>query len=481
MFGHSRRNFLRGATVCLALPYLESLAPRKRARAADAPVRRIICTYFPNGAAASFWPVKNPGQGDQWALSPVLAPFAPLKKKMNVFTNLENYSCMLDNPDVEPSHARFTGAYMTCADSDRLRQDMKVDIANGVSVDQVIARSMTTPLKSLELGLSTLDSYTDGRDPSLSRSVAWRTQTEPLYKEVNPQAVFDRLVSAGAVDGSGQLSGDAVADAKRRQLLKLSALDFVLDSAKSLNGKLGSSDKAKLDQFLTSVRELEERVRNFNVNAVAALQCDVIDRPPQAYSLNVSDGYNRGTHNDIMNQLIVMALRCDVTRVVSYMLDDARSDFVYDHLIERKFTDAGSTPGDGGKVSGYHGLQHAGDSNNGYASINYSLCDYTSQLCQMLDKIPDGEGTMLDSTVLFMGSGMRGSDHNGNKLPMLMVGGGAAGLKQDQSIVFPETPNDRPLRDLYFTLLNKFFDLKVPSFGESVFNRQNALIEELLA
>jgi hypothetical protein len=421
------------------------------------------------------------GQGNAWQLSPVLEPFGKLKAKLNVFSNIENYSCMLDNPDVEPSHARFCGAFLTCADSDRLRDEMQVEVANGVSLDQLIASKMKTALPSLQLGLSTLDSYTDGRHASLSRSISWRTPTEPLYKEVNPQAVFDRLVAAGAMDGGGTLTAEQAAAAKRRKALRLSALDFVLDSAKSLSTRLGREDKPRLDQFLTSVRELEERVKALDatMGSGGLLQCDVIDRPPQAYAVNVTDGYNRGAHSAVMTDLIVMAVKCDVTRVVSYMLDDARSDFVYDHLINREFSEAGSVPGNG-TVNGYHGLQHAGDSNNGYATINYSLSEQVADLCLKLDAIEEGDGSVLDHSVVMYGGSMHGSDHNGNKLPILTIGNAGGAFKTDQHLVFGETPGDRPLRDLYLTILNGYFGLGVDSFGESSIGAKNTMISELL-
>ncbi|HKO90498.1 MAG TPA: DUF1552 domain-containing protein, partial [Polyangiaceae bacterium] len=198
----SRRTLLRGLGVCLALPHLESVVGRGVARAQATPIKRMVVAYFPNGAAAAYWPARGKGTGNAWQLSPLLSPLAALKTKLTVFANLENYSAMQDNQGVEPSHARLCGAFLTCVDSDRVRQMLKVDLANGISMDQVVAQKMTTPLRSLELGLSTLNSFEDGRHPALSRSIAWASPTQPLYKEVNPQAVFDRLVASGASDAT---------------------------------------------------------------------------------------------------------------------------------------------------------------------------------------------------------------------------------------------------------------------------------------
>jgi hypothetical protein len=470
----SRRGLLRGVGVCLALPWLETLAPRAKAQAA-AP-RRFVAAYFPNGTAATYWPPTGVGSGSAWGLSPILAPFAKLKSQLTVLSNLENYSSMQDNEQVEPSHARLCGAFLTCVDSDRIRNDLKTEPANGVSVDQIVAARMNTQLRSLEVGLSTLNSYEDGRHPALSRSIAWKTATQPLYKEVNPQAVFDRLVASGA-SGAGSMDPAAQREADRRKTLKLSVLDFALESATALNTKLGREDKPRLDQFLTSVRELEQRVSKVSATMTTGdSMCVPLARPTEVYAVNKTDGYNRGTHATLMTDLIVMALRCDMTRVVTHMLDDARSDFVYDHLTTRKFTAGGSTPGTGA-VSGYHGLQHAGDSNDGFATINWWLSSVTADLCQKLADIDEGDGSLLDHTLVMYAGAMHGSNHDAFPLPVALLGGGKAGMKTDQHIKFSAP---RPLRDLYFTILNSYFQLGVASFGDSLMGAKNQTIAELL-
>jgi hypothetical protein len=472
----SRRALLRGAGVCLALPLMESLGSPSGAKAATPPKRFLSC-YFPNGAAAAYWPVQ--GKGSAFTLSPVLEPLKAHKERMVVFSNMENYSSMREDPYVEPSHARLCGAFLTCVDSDAVRQKLGVELANGISVDQVIGAKQTTKLRTLELGLSTLNSYEDGRHPALSRSIAWASTTQPLYKEVNPQAVFDRLLAAGA---SGTASSpEADKQAARRRALKQSALDFVLDSSRALMAKLGRDDKPKLEEFMSSVRDLESRVAGTGqaIDAQTAAMCSVVPRPPRAYAVNVTDGYNRGTHADVMSDLIVMALRCDVTRVITHMLDDARSDFVYDHLENRKFTAQGSTAGSG-KVGGFHGLQHAGDSNDGYATINWWFSSVMASLCDKLAAVPEGEGSLLDYTLIQYGGAMHGSDHDGKPLPMALIGGTKAGIRGNQHVDFTSVTEGRPLRDLYFTLLNGYFGLNEASFGSSTRGLPNRMITEIL-
>jgi hypothetical protein len=377
---------------------------------------------------------------------------------------------------VEPSHSRLCGAFLTCADSDRIRKELKTEPANGVSVDQVIAARMNTRLRSLEVGLSTLNSYEDGRHPALSRSISWKTPTQPLYKEVNPQAVFDRLVGSGVSNGDG-MDEAAQREVERRKALRLSALDFVLESARSLTSKLGREDKPRLEQYLTSVRELEQRVRGVEgTMSAASSSCTPLPRPTQVYAVNTKDGYSRATHASIMNDLIVMALQCDLTRVVSHMLDDARSDFVYDHLTNRKFSAQGSQPGSGA-VGGFHGLQHAGDSNDGYATINWWLSQQVADLCQKLASVQDGDATLLDHTLVLYGGAMHGSNHDAAPLPLALLGGGRAGIRSDQHVRFA---SPRPLRDLYFTILNGYFGLGVDAFGESLQGAKNQLVSEIL-
>jgi hypothetical protein len=455
---------------------------RQVAKAQTSNKKRLVVVYFPNGAAADYWPANGQGAGDAWSLSPILAPLAQLKRKMITFSNLENYSCMRADPFVEPSHARCAGAFLTCADSDRIRKELGVEPANAVSVDQLIAAQLgaATVLPSLQVGLSTLNSFADGRHGSLSRSISWKSATEPLYKEVNPQSVFERLIAAGAGKG-GVMDAEAEREAQRRRALKKSALDAILDSTRDLMGRLAGSDRERLDRFLSSVRDLERRVAMVGTQMPGANACGVVARPGESYGVgNVPDGYDRGTHADLMNDLIVMALECDVTRVVTHMLDDARSDFVYDHLQNRVFTAAGSSEGKGA-VGGFHGLQHAGDSNNGYATINHWFSTKVCELAQRLESIAEGDGTMLDNTVIMYAGSMHGSNHDANELPVVLLGGGGGVLRTDQHVVFAPTPGDRPLRDLYYTLLRQVFSLDVASFGESVTGAQNALISEVLS
>jgi hypothetical protein len=462
-FAFSRRTMLRGAGVALALPFFESLdtivAPRI-ARAQAAPRTRYIALYFPNGTAQFFRP-RGEGGGDAWQLSPILEPFAALKSQLSVLSNVANYSPF--GGHVEPSHSNLGAATWTC-----VKPSGDGNQESGISVDQVIANALDgqTALSSLQVGLSTLDSYEDGLPGQHSRSISWKSASEPLYKLVNPQAVFDRITAGGIETNTGD---DAAL--MRRRALKQSVLDYVRDSALSVQKKLGASDRQKLDQYLTSVRALERRVADSSMQVGAS--CQPIARPEATYSIgNVPGDYDRGAHATLMIDLVVMALQCDLTRVVSFMLDDARSDFVYDFITEREFTDDGSTPTDR-RVGGYHGLQHAGDRNNGFATIGYWNAERAAELAGKLAAIDEGDGSnVLDNTVITFGSGMNGGNHDAGKLPLALIGGGGGKLKRDQHFAFG---SEQRLADLHLTILRQVFGIEMGAFGAS-----EGIIEDLL-
>ena len=472
----SRRTVLRGAGVALALPWLESLLPRAARAQAVEPPRRFLPIYLPNGAPER-WKPSALGAGAAWNLSSVLEPLAALKSKVMVISGLENASVF--NADgkqsVEPPHSRQAGAWLTCSDAAVIREQLGVNDANGVSVDQLLAAHApiggATALPSLQVGLSTILSSCDGGPCSLSRSVSWRTQQEPLYKMVDPQQVFELLVGDA-------LSGPDREEALRRRAARQSVLDAVLESAAVVQPKLSMRDKRRMDEFFESVRGVERRLEQL------PLIGDTCPLPPAPVFAPLSQGeqyarntatYNKGTHADLMNDLIVLALQCDITRVVSYMLEDENSEFVYDHVPLRSFTAQGSTPAVG--VCGNYASAHDGLVDE-FASITSWNVSKVAELCQKLDALPESDGkSVLDNSVVFLGSCMHGSNHLCYDLPALLVGSGGGRLKADQHLAFA----GRPLRDFYFTLMNGVFDLGITDFGHNRAGVPLSAIPELLA
>ncbi len=460
----SRRNLLRGAGAAITLPWLSSLAPRVAgAQAAAGAPLRYMPIFLPNGSAEVWTPQ---GQGSSWTLSAILDPLKALKSKTIVITNLENGSSFNagGGASVEPSHGRQPGAWLTCVDPETVAKRLGVKEANGISVDQVMAAHAAfkgkTPVGSLQVGLTTIDQSCDGRQCSNSRSVSWRTETQPTYKQVDPLEVFTTLTGGATI---GNMDDPAV---KQRIALKKSVLDGVLENAANTRALLSSADQMRMDEFLEWVRAVELRATGVStgMGGMGALGCQVGQKPavsgitPTSFSKNTAT-YNKGAHADAMNDLIVMAFRCDLTRIVSYMLEDERSEFTYDHVPRKKFSATTMTP-DTGMCGNYHGSQHG--SQDEFATISWWNVSKVAELATKLDAIKEADGaSILDNTVIFLGGCMHGSDHSCDRLPTALIGGGGGRLKTDQHVVYAK----KPLRDLHFTLMNDVFGLQVADFG----------------
>jgi hypothetical protein len=490
----SRRTMLRGSGVALALPWLESLAPRtaRGQAAATARRKRYISMFYPHGGVPYYWPAA-PGVGDEWQLSSVMEPLAPLKSKIAVLGGVGNYSPW--GGHVEPSHGNVCAATWTC-----VKANGPMNANSGTSVDQVIAKTIggATPLASLQVGLSTLDSYTEGNPGQHSRSISWSDPGTPLYKMISPQAVFDRLVGPNAATPTATANGDAPDPmAERRRALRQSALDYVMASTASLKTRVSRGDQARLDKFLTSVRALEQRVAAPAMQVSSPGSCSVIPRPTEVYAVGQSNattleqyagdappvGYDRGHHADLMIDLIVMALQCDTTRVVSFMVDDERSDFVYDFVPGRSFTATTSTLNPSLTVAGFHGLQHCDVYNNGWLSIIHWIMQKGAQLASRLDAIKDDDGSsILDNTVITLASSMHSSNHDTLDLPIILLGGGGGVLKQN---VYQRWPSTTPpeLADLHLMLMQKVYGCPDTSFGQAMGSIRTGLSQptEILA
>lgn len=482
----SRRNVLRGMGVCLSLPFLETLAKPLRAQAA-AQATRYIFIYFPNGVAHDFWsPGGTPGAGDAWSLSALQEPLAPYKQYCSVLTNVGQTELFGGNPN--PSHSQLAGPTWTSQ-----RNDPSAADCGGPSIDQVLAQNIgaATPFDSLQLGLSTMNSYPDGQNPAISRSMSWSDATTPLYKEVNPQAVFDRMITH---IGTGETDPAVVAAAQLRKDRDLSALDFVIDDAEALKLRLSSSDKARLDDFLTSVRDLETRTASVMpggggggaVNATRPTFTASYEVRADIKSVSATDpnGYSRETHAEVMNDMITLAFATDMTRVISHMQDDARSDYHYNFLKQRTFAGNSSTETAtqlesplNGDLLGFHALQHDGDSNDGFATVNHWLVSKFASLIQRFTTTPDPlvPGKMLiDTTYMHFQSGMQGSNHQADMLPIVIAGAAGGTYKMNMHHSFP---SEVRLADVHLTVLQNAFGLaNVTSFGNS-----GGIVPDLLA
>ena len=481
----SRRTLLRGAGVALALPWLESLQPRSAIAASGTAPIRYMPIYLPNGAP-DFW-VPN-GTTSNWTLGSILDPLSALKSKVTILKNLENGSAFNANggSSVEPSHGRQPGGWLTCVDGYTVKHRLgTTQEANGISVDQIMAMHANfagTPLPSMQVGLSTVHSSCDAPcegggscQCSVSRSVSWHTETQPMYKKVDPLTVFN-LIAGVAMPGT---NNDPAAAAKRIALKK-SILDGALESATATRARLSVADQARMDEFLDSVRAVELKATMVS-EGMGGMACTLGTKPTMPTV--TEDGirqttakYNKGTHADAMNDLIVMAFQCNVTRIVTYMLEDERSEFVYDHVQKRTFTADTSTMSNGTCPEYHTGGQHG--TPDDFASITRWNVSKVADLATKLDAIKEGNGlSILDNTVIFLGACMHGSDHACDRLPALLIGGAGGKLKTNQYISL----NKRPLRDLHFTMMNSVFDMKQTNFGANLTGAPISIINEIVA
>jgi hypothetical protein len=488
----SRRTVLRGAGLAIALPWLESLMPRgARAQISGGTgnglPKRYLPVFFPNGSPEQWWTGTMAGEGDNWTLSPILEPLLALKDKVTVISGLQNWSCFTtEGEQIEPSHGRLPGAFLSSVSRDLVKEQLgsNAEDINGVTVDQVIAQkaNLGTPIASMQLGLSTIESFCDGRPCSLSQSISWSDTLTPLYKKVDPIEVFNQIVTNAPTDpgGGGGAAPPPSAEELKRVALNQSVLDAVQESAERTNLRLGAADKAKMEEFLTSVRAVETRATRVGQSLGSTLTCSTIQQPTMnaAYGMaNGTNGYDKGAHMDVMNDLIVMAFQCDVTRVISYMLEDERSEFEYSHVPRREFTDTTSTPGNGGGCGNYHGSQHASDTDNGYASIIHWQASKMAELATKLSLVEESPGvSVLDNMILMFASCMHGFNHDGNKLPVALIGGGNGMLKTNQHLMFIE----RQMRDLHFTVMNSYFGMNETDFGHSELGTPISIIDEIL-
>ncbi|HVZ74022.1 MAG TPA: DUF1552 domain-containing protein [Polyangia bacterium] len=473
----TRRQVLKGAGVALSVPWLETFAAKKADAATS--IRRYMALYFPNGTASAFW--SPSGSGTSMTLSPILSPLQPNISKALVLGNVSNY--LPWNGHIEPSHGNNMATAWTGVRAHTVPQSTEGNFGSSISVDQQIAQTLiannngksVTPLDSLQVGLSTLDSYTDGLPGPHSRSVSWKSAGEPLYKVVSPQAVFQHLMAGGFPTGTSNMTPTTDGSVAKAAKLKQSALDYIIESSNSLKLRLSTSDNIRLDQFLSSVKTLEARVTASNMpgSSTSVAGCVVPNpAPSQVYNVgSVPPDYNRGTHATLMIDLAVLAFQCDMTRVISFMLDDARSDFVYNFMKVRDFTKAG-LPETTANVDGYHGLQHTSDSNSGFATIGWWNASRANELVTKISNIKEGSGSAMDGTVIHFMSGMNGGNHDSKNLPLVLLGSGGGVLKQGQYINFPASagPNmsGKNLQDVHLTIINKVFNGNLPAFGTAM-------------
>jgi hypothetical protein len=404
----------------MALPFLEAMLPR-RAHAAEPAVgspNRLLVFYVPNGFHMPAWTPTSVGSG--YELPPTMASLTPYQSELLVLSGLDNVAAI----DIVPGdHARGTGSFLTCMP---IFETEGADILNGTSVDQRIAQAVGTATKfpSLELG-SEGGKSTGVCDPEYScaytRNIAWSSPTTPVPKEINPREAFDRLFAG--YDAS--LTAEQVA---KRRLLKMSILDFVLEDAKALRKEVGQKDRQKLEEYMTSVYELEKQIESFDNMS----ECIVGPKPPPAQ--NIQD------HVRMMLDIMVLAFQCDLTRVATYMLGNAGSSRVYG------FLDIGTE---------HHYLSHHGNNLIKQAKLQTINTWEVEQLAYLLGKlqgVQEASGTLLDNSMVFFSSEIEdGNAHGHRNLPVILAGRGAGAISPGRHIQYA---GEQPIADLYISMMN---------------------------
>ena len=420
----SRRKFLRGAGTAIALPALEAMIPGKALATGNVKFpTRMAFVYIPNGVIQKDWNVK--GEGTGYRMSRTLQPLEKHREDLLVFSGLAHEKAE-SNGDGAGDHARANATFLTGCQA---RKTSGADIRLGVSVDQVAAQRLAgkTRLPSLELsseGVRLSGRCDSGYSCAYQFNLAWKNETTPVPPESNPKKVFDRLFAGGSAK-------EASEERKRRMALRKSILDFAMDDAKQLEKRLGYTDKRKLDEYLESVREMERRVE-----AMAEHPVDL----PKGFSVPAGKPNDYGEHVRLMADMMALAFQTDSTRVISYLMAHDGSNRSYPVV---------------GVKSGHHSLSHHRDNAEkvkSLAKIDRYHVTLFAHLVERLKTIPEGEGTLLDhSMVVYGGAIGDGNRHTHYDLPVLMAGKGNGAIKPGRHVIYPKMT---PMANLFLNMLD---------------------------
>jgi hypothetical protein len=430
----SRRTVLKGAGVSLALPLLDAMVPAATALAQTAAVPKLRTGFFyiPHGAimhntthgpAMDKWTPS--GSGADFKLSPILSPLEPCKKYVTSFGNLENAASAGSVHTLNPA----TWLSATRPDTGSRRVHM------AATLDQVIARSIgqETPLPSLELASETTVQSAAGGGGSYT-TLSFRDAESPLPMEYNPRKVFLQLF------GEGDTPEERAFIVRQRS----SILDLIRDRTKTLQGELGSGDRATLDGYLETVREIERRAQKSGSSNLSTLK---IPNAPVG-ALEKFDEQVK-----LMFDLLALAFQADLTRVATYIMVAEGTDRAYTHL---------------GISEGFHPTSHHANDLERINKLVRIQTWHVEKFAEFISKMaatPDGDGTLLDHAIFMYGSNMSNSDlHNNYPVPNILVGGGNGRVKLGgQHITLPEKT---PIANVHLTLLQKA-GIARDKFGDS--------------
>lgn len=442
----NRRRFIRGLGACLALPAFESFLPRAAAAtssgaralattASGAPLRMAFL-YFPNGAIQDKW--TPTGSGRNFSFGQTLSPLDALKHRVQVIAGLDHRNAEA-GPDGAGDHARANGTFLTGV---RVKKTAGSDIFAGVSVDQIAAQHIgqATRFASLELSCDPhrkSGGCDSGYSCAYESNLAWRSPTSPLSPESNPRLVFERLF------GSGPAGQRGASLAQRRQQQR-SILDFVMDDAKAVQKGLTSRDKDKLEEYLTGVREIEQRI-------VTAERFSKIPDPKMPTPEGIPSAYD--DYIKLMYQMLALAFETDSTRVASLLLAHDGSNRVFPEI---------------GISEGHHSLSHHRDDPDMIRKVEQIDRFYASRFADFLTlleskKDVDGQSILHNSMIVYGCGNSDGNRHTHTNLPVVLAGNGGGRLNPGQYLQV----RDMPMCNLYLSMLDQMGVPSLDRFGDS--------------
>jgi hypothetical protein len=418
-----RRTFLRGAGAVVALPMLDAMTPAASAATALPP--RLGFIYVPHGADLNTWtPVKS---GTDLDLSPTLKSLEPFKNVTTVITNLKRGGTVVE------MHAGASSGWLSGAIPKRTEGE---DYGVGETIDQVLAKQIgqDSPFPSLEFATEDFTGYVGGCAPGYScaymNTISWATATTPLPMEINPRIAFERLF------------GDGGSDEQRKRAARedSSILDAITAEARLLETHLGVHDKTRVNDYLDNVREIERRIQQAEVQKSTELA--LIDKP-----LGIPESFE--DHTALMFDLLALAFHADLTRGFTFMMSRESSYRTFPQI---------------GVSDPWHVVSHHGDQPEKVAraaKINVYCVNMFVRFLERMRSTPDREGSLLDRSLLFYGSGMGNSNvHATDPLPMLAVGGG---LRGNRHLLLPKKTE---IGNLWLTVANRY-GIPLGKFGES--------------
>ena len=430
-----RRTFLRGMGATLALPLLDAMAPALSAMAKTAanPIRRLGCVYVPQGENMFLWPPK--GEGTNFELSPILSPLEPFRDQLFVPTGLAHRMAEAMG-DGNGEHSRASGVWLNGVHPKRTE---RADVRAGTTIDQIAARELgkDTQLPSLEIALENsfvVGNCDNGYSCIYTNTISWRTPTTPLPMEHNPRVVFERLFGEG---------GTA---AQRLQRLKedRSVLDAVTEEIARLQRTLGPGDRTRVDQYLDAVREIERRIQRAEAQAGESTLPPTLDRP-----VGIPESFDE--HAKMMYDLQALAFQADITRVFTFLIGREQTNQSYPEI---------------GVNEPHHSMSHHAhdpEKLKNYAKIGTYHVQLLAYFLDKLRSTPDGDGNILDHSMILFGSGISdGDQHSHVDLPLVLAGG-AMGMKQGRHLRYPAYT---PMANLFMSMLDKL-GIPAETMGDS--------------